>query len=280
MEARCKRCSELIDSELNVCPNCGEPVVSVINDKIQFPDSIDSLISFVEKNNVDLKKLNFYINEDSQNEGAYVIKQGQELEYIVYRLRTDKTQHIIYKGFNEYDAVNCFYKKLYSHMFEVNVKPEDIENNVIKNKKNIKESFFFQNKILSLIAAILCVGLISGGVFLFYKIAHRNSTREKQGYYNYFGKIYYHDDDGWFEADNGYWYVANRNDAFFLFSEKYFSEDYMGDEFSPDKVKEREETTEYDWDSIGENTESSDSSNEEDSDDAASEEDNEENYDY
>lgn len=247
MKVKCENCGLIYDASSEKCPECGEHIreQNMISDSV--PDSLESLQKFVRDNNIDLKKLKLYINEDTKQIGAYGMIKDEYGDFTFYRNRSDGTRSVRYKGNNEAFAVNEFYRILIAVRSEVDIKPEDILNRPVLPEG--KQSKYPLRRVVIITAGILVVlGIFIVFLSTLFSALHPDSKKVTPGYYTYFGKTYYHDSTGWYEsAGNDQWVRADLDDSFLNHSDKYLNDDYDGEQFDYYKYQPLPESETIDY---------------------------------
>lgn len=112
--SNCPYCGAVVRSDQQNCPGCGAPNDNYVPERAApdlIPGSIEELQDYCAAHQVPLRQLRFFIGEDCREPRSFgICRDGSAV--VVYKIRSDGSRSVGYRGPDEERAVSMLYRKL------------------------------------------------------------------------------------------------------------------------------------------------------------------------
>ena len=191
MRVKCEFCGALIEDSSETCPKCGAPLSGVHRTAKEQPKTIEELKEWYVAHHLPPEEITrFFIGKDIREPKAFGIYRDGNGDFVVYKNKSTGERAVRYQGSDEQYAVNELYQRLKAEIADqkgnrpAGSRTQPVVDNSYKKKKRKKGC---------LIAIIVFVVLaILTAIF---------GNDAPNGYYNYNGTQYYHQNSSWYYYD-------------------------------------------------------------------------------
>ena len=191
MQIKCDFCGALIDDTSETCPKCGAPLSGVHRTAKGQPKTIAELKEWYVDHHLPPEEITrFFIGKDVREPKAFGIYRDDLGNFVVYKNKSTGERAVRYKGSDEQYAVNELYQRLKAEIADQKGnRPASTATAQPAKKKKGCLIALIGFIILSILAAIF-------------------GNDAPNGYYNYNGTQYYHQNSSW------YYYDKDKDDWF------------------------------------------------------------------
>ena len=186
MQIKCNYCGALIDDASQTCPKCGAPLSGEHRTAKEQPKTIEELKEWYVAHHLPPEEITrFFIGKNITEPKAFGIYRDGNGDFVVYKNKSTGERAVRYKGSDERYAVNELYQRLKAEIADQKGnRPANTTQQPPAKKKKKKGC---------LIAIIVFVALsILAAIF---------DNNAPNGYYNYKGTQYYHQNSSWYYYD-------------------------------------------------------------------------------
>jgi hypothetical protein len=185
MQIKCNYCGALIDDASETCPKCGAPLSGEHRTAKEQPKTIEELKEWYVAHHLPPEEITrFFIGKNITEPKAFGIYRDGNGDFVVYKNKSTGERAVRYKGSDERYAVNELYQRL---------KAEIADQKGNRPAKTTQQPAKKKKKKGCLIAIIVFVALsILAAIF---------DNTAPNGYYNYKGTQYYHQNSSWYYYD-------------------------------------------------------------------------------
>ena len=186
MQIKCNYCGALIDDASETCPKCGAPLSGEHRTAKEQPKTIEELKEWYVAHHLPPEEITrFFIGKNITEPKAFGIYRDGNGDFVVYKNKSTGERAVRYKGSDERYAVNELYQRLKTEIADQKGnRPANTTQQPPAKKKKKKGC---------LIAIIVFVALsILAAIF---------DNNAPNGYYNYKGTQYYHQNSSWYYYD-------------------------------------------------------------------------------
>lgn len=200
MQVKCNYCGALVDETSETCPKCGAPLSGAHRTAKGQPKTIEELKEWYTDHHLPPEEITrFFIGKNITEPKAFGIYQDGNGDFVVYKNKSTGERAVRYQGSDEQYAVNELYQRLKAEIADQKGN-RPVKNTTqqppAKKKKNKKGCLiaFIGFVILSILAAIF-------------------GNDAPNGYYNYNGTQYYHQNSSWYyyDKETDDWYKATED---------------------------------------------------------------------
>ena len=245
MKIKCNYCGAMVDETAECCPQCAAPLSGANRVSDEQPKTIEQLQAWYVAHHLPPENITrFFIGKDIKEPKAFGIYQSETGDFVVYKNKSTGERAIRYQGADEAYAVNELYQRLRSVIVDQKGR------NPGKGQTATPTTTKTTAKKVSKGCGIGCASIF----FLFFLLIALLAFFDKtppNGYYNYDGKEYYHQNSSWYyyDAETDEWSPtefdaidSDNADEFRLYSHdgKSFEETSWYDDGST--------SDDYDWD--------------------------------
>ncbi len=202
MKVKCNYCDQLIDDNLNYCPNCGGSMPTVNRTASGQPKTIEELKAWYTAHKLPPENVTrFFIGKDIKEPRAFGIYKSETGDFVVYKNKANGERAIRYQGSDEGYAVNELYQRLRAEIAD--------QKNRAASKKTTQRATRKVEKSVSILGRILGFFFLTkfGITLLGIMIAFIFMALDKspsRGYYRYNGNDYYYQSGSWYSYDQSY----------------------------------------------------------------------------
>lgn len=202
MKVKCNYCDQLIDDNLNYCPNCGGSMPTVNRTASGQPKTIEELKAWYTAHKLPPENVTrFFIGKDIKEPRAFGIYKSETGDFVVYKNKANGERAIRYQGSDEGYAVNELYQRLRAEIAD--------QKNRAASKKTAQRATRKVEKSVSILGRILGFFFLTkfGITLLGIMIAFIFMALDKspsRGYYRYNGNDYYYQSGSWYSYDQSY----------------------------------------------------------------------------
>ena len=199
MKVKCNYCDQLIEDNLNYCPNCGASMPTANRTASAQPKTIEELQTWYTAHNLPPENVTrFFIGKDIKEPRAFGIYKNDSGEFVVYKNKSNGERAIRYQGYDEGYAVNELYQRLKTEIADqksrsaANRASQPQRSTGGRRKRSWEKiiGFFIFTKVGMTILVMIVAFLFS---------ALDNSP--SRGYYRYRGNDYYYQSGTWYSYD-------------------------------------------------------------------------------
>lgn len=239
MKIKCNYCNAVIDETEKCCPNCGAPLSGANRTSDEQPKTIEELQAWYVAHHLPPENITrFFIGKDIREPKAFGIYKNETGDFVVYKNKSTGERAIRYQGADETYAVNELYQRLKAEIVDQKSRqPGGTTSSTTPTKK--------KNKGCGC-GALIAIFVVIVALFAIFDKTPPN------GYYNYQGRQYYHQNSSWYyyDANTDDWYESEDLDINRDNASDYRIESHTGKDFEESSWYDAGSTSDdYSWDS-------------------------------
>lgn len=198
MKIQCDYCGSMIDENATSCPHCGAKLSGVNRVSDKQPKTIEELQQWYVGHHLPPEEITrFFIGKDIKEPKAFGIYKTDTGDCVVYKNKSTGERAIRYQGSDEAYAVNELYQRLKAEIADQKQAHSQRPANTIPPKKKKKKGCLIAIVVFILMALLAAI--------------FDNSA--PNGYYNYKGTQYYHQNSSWYyyDKETDDWYKSTED---------------------------------------------------------------------
>ena len=186
MKIQCDYCGTMIDETATSCPHCGAKLSGANRTSDKQPKTIEELRQWYVDHHLPPEEITrFFIGKNIQEPKAFGIYKTSTGDCVVYKNKSTGERVVRYQGADEAYAVNELYQRLKAEIADQKRSNSKQPTPTTPPKKKKKKG--------CLIAIVIFIAMaILAAIF---------DNNAPNGYYNYKGTQYYHQNSSWFYYD-------------------------------------------------------------------------------
>lgn len=244
MKVKCDYCGAAIDETMTHCPNCGAALAGANRTAEEQPKTIEELQAWYVAHHLPPEEFTrFFIGKDIREPKAFGIYKNETGDFVVYKNKSTGERAIRYQGRDEAYAVNELYQRL---------KAEIVDQKGRQPGKNTTTTSPLASPLMKNRKGCGC--LVSGIIVFIIALFAIFDKSLPNGYYNYHGRPYYHQNQSWYyyDANTDDWYPDKTTSFDDLTTDNYndyYIDTHTGKDFEASSWYDAGNTNDdYDWD--------------------------------